>query len=153
VVGLPREGVANALLLLTAMLTLGFALTGVAADRLARRGVTLERFAFAGMLVYLLTQLPLAFGWSGGAWLVLIGAGLFSNVAAVLYPVLTQRFPLSLAGRCSTALNLVAFAGTFLVQYLIGEVIDLFPPPAEGYSPAAYQAAFAIFIGLGFVSL
>jgi hypothetical protein len=114
----------------------------------------LERFAAVGMLLFLLTQLPLAFGWSGGVWLVVVGAGLFSNVGAVLYPVLTQRFPVALAGRCSTALNLIAFGGTFLVQYLIGVVIDLFPPlAAGGYAPLAYQTAFAIFVGLGFVSL
>jgi MFS family permease len=154
VVGLSREGMANALLVLTATLTIGFALTGVAADWAVRRGVTLERFAAVGMLLYFATQAPLALGWAGGVWLVMIGAGLLSNVAAVLYPVLAQRFPVALAGRCSTALNLVAFGGTFLTQYLIGAVIDLFPPLAEGaYAPIAYQVAFAACLGLGIVAL
>lgn len=154
VVGLSREGVGNALLLMTSTLTIGFALTGVAADWAVRRGVTLERFAAVGMLLFFLSQAPLAFGWTGGVWLVMVGAGLLSNVAVVLYPVLAQRFPVALAGRCGTALNLVAFGGTFLAQYLIGAVIDLFPPLAGGgYSPLSYQVAFGGCLALGVASL
>jgi MFS family permease len=154
VVGLSRAGVGDALLLLSVMLTLGFALTGLAADRLTRRGVSLERFAAVGVLLYLLTQAPLAFGWTGGVWLVIVGAGLLSNVASVLYPLLAQRFPLALAGRCSTALNLIAFGGAFLVQYLIGAAIDLFPAPEQGgYPSEAYQAAFGAMLGLAALAL
>ena len=154
VVGLSREGVGDALLLLSAMLTLGFALSGVAADRLVRRGVSLHRFAAVGMLLYLLSQAPLALGWSGGVWIVVVGAGLLSNVASVLYPLLAQRFPLALAGRCSTALNLIAFGGAFAMQYLIGAVIDLFPAPAAGgYPPVAYQAAFGAVLGAAALAL
>ncbi len=153
-IGFSREGVGDALLLLSVMLTLGFVLTGVAADRLVRRGVSLERFAAVGILLYLLSQAPLAFGWSGGVWLVVVGAGLLSNVGGVLYPLLAERFPLALAGRCSTALNLVVFGGAFLVQYLIGAVIDLFPAPAAGgYPPEAYQTAFGAVLGLGALAL
>ena len=59
-----------------------------------------------------------------------------------------------LAGRANTALNFITFTTAFAVQYLIGAIIDLWPAtPAGGYPPQAYQAAFALFLGLQLVAL
>ena len=42
-----------------------------------------------------------------------------------------------------TGLNLLLFLGAFLIQYLIGAIIDLWPPgPDGGYHPEGYRTAF-----------
>jgi hypothetical protein len=54
-----------------------------------------------------------------------------------------------LAGRANTALNFVTFATAFVVQYVIGAIIDLWPTtPTGGYPAQAYQVAFGVFLGL-----
>jgi len=144
VVGFDRAEVAQHLFYLTVLLTAGFVLGGVAADLLTRRGVTLMQALGWGMLLLLLSQLPLVFGWPGGMWVVLAGIGLLSNVGGYCYAMLSGHFPQSVSGRSNTALNLLVFGcGAFGLQYAIGAVIDQFPRAASGgYAPEAYQAAF-----------
>ena len=58
-----------------------------------------------------------------------------------------------------TALNLLLFLGAFLMQYLIGAVIDLWPPgPEGGYHPEGYRVAFwlvglLLVLGVGWLTL
>ncbi len=145
VVGLGREGVAANLFWLAALLTAGFALNGIVADLLTRRGVSLERVIGGGALLFLLAQIPLVLGWAPGLPLVWLGMGLLANITALNFPLLTQHFGPALSGRSSTALNMLNFGCAFATQYAIGAIIDLWPPVAEGaYAPEAYQVAFGV---------
>ena len=145
VVGLGREGVASNLFWLAALLTAGFALNGIVADLLTRRGVSLERVIGGGALLFLLAQIPLVLGWAPGLPLVWLGMGLLANITALNFPLLTRHFGPALSGRSSTALNMLNFGCAFATQYAIGAIIDLWPPVAEGaYAPVAYQVAFGV---------
>ena len=85
--------------------------------------------------------------------------GLLSNLTIVVYPAISAHFTVRYAGRAMTALNLLLFLGAFLMQYLIGAIIDLWPPgPAGGYHPEGYQAAFwlvgfLLVLGVGWLTV
>jgi hypothetical protein len=50
-----------------------------------------------------------------------------------------------MTGRVVSAVNLFGIAGVFVLQWLIGLVVDRFPIDAAGhYPPRAYTAAFLI---------
>lgn len=154
VAGLDRSAVALHLLALSAAMTVGFALTGLVADVLKRLGVSLMQTiggttaAFVLVLLALTLQVAPAGYW---AWILF---GLLGNTTVLAYPLLSQHFPPQFAGRANTALNLLVFAGAFTLQYLIGAVIDLWPPAGAGYARDAYQAAFGgtlTFLILGYL--
>jgi hypothetical protein len=68
------------------------------------------------------------------------------------YPLMTRLFPKERVGRAVTALNLVVFAGGFVVQWGLGVVIDA--AVARGLSRAAgHRIGFGILLGLGAASL
>ncbi len=72
-----------------------------------------------------------------------MGYSFCATATLLTYAIVTQRFPLSLSGRVNTALNLMAFAGAFLLQWGIGVIVDALA--AAGWSLAdAYRAAFAL---------
>jgi hypothetical protein len=58
---------------------------------------------------------------AAGFWLAL---GFCYAAGAQVYGVASSRFPVRLAGRVTTALNLLAFAGAFLIQWGIGVLLQ-----------------------------
>ena len=69
------------------------------------------------------------------------------------FPALVQQarqlFPLYMTGKATTAVNLFAIGGTFLLQWWMGLIINLFPADGVGrYPPQAYTAAL-MFTGIG----
>ena len=69
--------------------------------------------------------------------------GFLGNLTIVVYPAISAHFTVRYAGRAMTGLNLLLFLGAFLIQYLIGAIIDLWPPgPDGGYHPEGYRSAF-----------
>lgn len=90
---------------------------------LSRRGVTplhLIQFGYGAMLIVqgmILTQI-------GPALLLWFLLGVLSSVNAQTYVATATQFPKSAFGRVSTAINLMAFAGAFIVQWGMGIVLD-----------------------------
>jgi len=71
----------------------------------------------------------------------------------VIFSVLARAFPPELAGRASTAQNLLIFAAAFALQWGMGEVINLWPVAADGaYSVMGYRAAFGVALALQVVA-
>jgi MFS family permease len=131
----------------TAVMTLGFALSGFV-PRLLRRG-GLSDFASASFMSLLFA---LVCGWI--AFLPPIHPAIpwmlfgFLGACPIQYmPVMVSSFPPDYAGRVSTSSNLVVFTVIFAGQWAIGKVVDLWPRTATGYSPDGYTWAFgALFI-------
>ena len=73
-------------------------------------------------------------------WIVFAFCAASSTLA---YSLLASYFPPSLFGRVSTAVNLLAFVGAFLMQWGIGVLIDTFTV-ANWSTRDAFRAAFAI---------
>lgn len=120
------------------------------ATRLARRGVAPIMLLSGGIALALLCELaimleatPAATGDSVSTMLLWGGFGLFVSTGTLAYPVLMAQFPPALSGRVTTALNLLAFAGAFSLQWGIGVLIDALE--AAGYAPiASYRVSFAV---------
>jgi len=143
VAGFGRDGVALYLLALALALTVGSVLLGVAASWAERRGFPLLSFFVVFSIAFLLVQTVILTGVVPQALWTWIGFGLVANIAMATIAYLTRYFPPEQSGRVITAMNMLIFSGVFLTQYLIGEVIDLWPKDADGgYHPQAYMAAF-----------
>jgi hypothetical protein len=63
----------------------------------------------------------------------------------VVYAALAQRFPPELTGRVTTALNGSMLALVFVLQNLIGLILDLWPrAPGGGWSADGYSWALGL---------
>ncbi|MSP48430.1 MAG: MFS transporter [Alphaproteobacteria bacterium] len=143
--GLTRVEAANYLMVCSLGFGIGVAGIGTLATWLGRRGIdTLTVLTFA-VLPFLGVQAVMVLGWTTDALILLVLLyGMTGQVAIVVHAKFAEHFGIALAGRASTALNLVAFVLAFASQYLVGGIIDLWPPgPDGGYHPDGYRAAFA----------
>jgi hypothetical protein len=131
----------------TAIMTLGFAISGVISAAFRRVGVSnfvslgITSFLFAtvcGWLAFLPSFHP-ALAWP------LFG---FLGACPIQYmPLMVSSFPAHYAGRVSTSSNLVVFTVIFAGQWAIGKIVDLWPRTATGYAADGYTWAFgALFI-------
>ena len=154
VAGLDRHGVAGYLLAIATSMTIGFVVSGALADLCGRRGIGL--IPVIGWMAgsFILTQAVITFEMLPTAMTPWLAFGLLANGAALVYPLLNRHFAISLAGRASTGLNMLAFFGAFAGQYLLGAAIDLWPlAESGGYRPEAYRWAFGGLLALQCASL
>ncbi|HEU5089919.1 MAG TPA: MFS transporter [Roseiflexaceae bacterium] len=140
--GTPIEA-GNALFAFGCGVALGYGASGWLADRAG-----IERVMLAGSTVFVLAQLPLAFGTAFVTQPVVMALfailGFTGSFNLLLLAQVRRYFPASLSGRATTAINLFGFAGVFAIQWALGVIISLFPADAGGhYVPAAYATAFA----------
>lgn len=131
----------NILLLIGIGATLGFVLSGWIADRFSLAHVVLIGtgfFALVQIALALRPSLPIVrimyflFGF-GGAFNILV----LSHIR--------RLFPDSITGQAITAINLFGFAGTFLIQWLMGIIIGSFVVNSNGaYPPQAYTTVLLV---------
>ena len=114
-----RAGAAGLLFVLNLGLLVGQLAIGVGATALHAAGVSRLRLMNVGLVLAVLVEGLLVARLVRGptAWFAL---GLFTAVGAQVYGFASQRFPPHLAGRVSTALNLLAFTGAFVIQWGVG---------------------------------
>ena len=149
VAGLDGPDVADHLFRVALGMAVGYAGMGVIADRLARWRVSTQAVALAATLGLLVTQgaiivLPPAA--AGPLWILFTFLGA-SNV--LWYSALYRSFPVEMAGRAATALNVFVFLGIFACQWGVGAIVNLWPRGPSGAYPAeAYQAAFTVLLAL-----
>ncbi|MGI9435578.1 MAG: MFS transporter [Geminicoccaceae bacterium] len=145
IAGLDRDGVAFHLMILAIAFMVGILLSGAVADWLIRRGVHILA-VMNGFLVVLMTmELLIVLEISSLALPAWIFFSMTGQVAILAYPWLSSHYGVALSGRANTAMNLLIFANAFGVQFLIGEIIDLFPTTEDGgYAPEGYQLGFGL---------
>ncbi len=134
------------LLFLTALgMTAGFMTLGWLASVLNRFGISTPTVSVVSMALFGALMLALVFQLPIPRALLWLALGYFGSAGTLMYAGLTQQFPHDLAGRVNTALNLAMFVMIFLVQWLIGVVIGLWTPDADGRYPVlAYQVSFGL---------
>jgi predicted MFS family arabinose efflux permease len=134
VAGFDRIATGHALMVMGAAFLGGVLLSGVIADRLTRRGISLLDVNMGFLTVYLVSlgalilelPVPPVLTWSIFA--------MTGHTAVLAYPWLSSYFGAALSGRCNTA---------------VGWVIDLYPQTSGGgYAPEGYRMAFGIVLGL-----
>ncbi|MCU0559994.1 MAG: MFS transporter [Desulfobacterales bacterium] len=152
--GLDRSAVAAVLMWLAAAMAVGYILLGALAERLNRRGIKPETTSVAGMSAFIVVQALIVVHpgqWSLPLWLLF---GAVGTTGVIAYAGLSQSFPVELAGRVNTALNLVVFVAAFAAQWGIGAVIALWPvSPSGAFAIRGYQAAFGLMIALQLAAL
>jgi predicted MFS family arabinose efflux permease len=154
VAGFDRTAVAGILFAMAIATTAGFASSGVATDRLARRGIPPLAMYKCGAVASTVLTLVFALGLTAvavPAWCLFAFVG---PVSTLSYTILTGRYERTLTGRANTALNLLAFLGAFAMQWGIGAIVGLWPPEADGRYPlAAYGAAFGVCVAIQLIGL
>ena len=96
---------------------------------------------FVLQLVFIFVALP---GWVAIAavWFLF---SFFGATGPIGYGAVGQRFGPELAGRVSTAINCAMLVLVFILQYVIGAILDLWPRTADGgWDPAGYGWAMGL---------
>lgn len=148
VAGLDRDAVAGHLLALAAATMIGFLGWGLAAFKLARRGIGALALFKAGTAMFIVVQALLALGVTRGAGVLWVAFGLFGTASSLSFSILSQAFPVTMTGRANTALNLIVFSSAFVFQWLFGAVVGLWPAESGHYHPDGYRAAFGLLLAL-----
>ncbi|MEP7181111.1 MAG: MFS transporter [Betaproteobacteria bacterium] len=150
--GYDRAQAARHLLVMSAVMLAAYAVLGLLATRLARRGLQ-SRHLFG--LGFALNALALAaiLGRVPGSylWWSLYGLGATANILA--FPVLNAGFATALTGRANTALNLLMFAGSFAAQWGIGLVVDAARAELGVDTAGGLRLAFAVVFALDVLTL
>ncbi len=122
---------------------------GLAAERLARRGVEPMVVAATGMFGFMVVQLAVIAGWASAPVVLWFVFGAFGTTGVLAFAVLPRMFSHELVGRANTAQNLLIFAMAFVLQWGMGEIINIWPVDAYGgYAVAGYRAAFGFALAL-----
>jgi len=119
-----RAVAAQHLLVMGLTMLAGYVALGLFSTRLARLGAHPRHLFGLGFalnalaLVAIVAEIP-------GSWLWWSAYGLGATVNVLGFTVVTDGFGAGLAGRASTALNLLMFIGSFSAQWGIGVAIDV----------------------------
>ena len=146
--GLDRAALVNHLLAMAVALSIGALLLGVLATRLRRRNVEPQAIVGAVAALFITVQTALILRWplpSYVLWCLIAAAG---AVTVLSYAVLASHFPKELAGRANAALNVIHIGGAFVVQELIGIIIERWPVEGTHHPMIAYQVAFGVDLAL-----
>lgn len=114
---------------------------GQLTSRVQKRGYPPMLVPAAAAVMMLLIQLGFVFGPRDFVTVTVLWS-LLALIAAAGppgYAVIAQFFPVEQMGRVSTVINTVVLGGAFLMQSLIGWILDLWPRTASGgWDPAGY---------------
>lgn len=151
VAGLSRTTAADYLFWMAAAMVCGFLGMGQMAYRLSRCGIPPVVVAAGGMALFILAQVALLFE-AGSLLLLWVLFGFFGTSGMLNYAILSQAFPLDLAGRVNTALNLLVFGLAFATQWGMGAIINHWPATGGGYQAFGYRIAFGLVLILQIIS-
>jgi predicted MFS family arabinose efflux permease len=156
-VGGLSDGMRASVLLFYALgMMAGQLISGQVASAIQARGIDPMLVPFAGMGGMAVMQAVLMAGprepWVlHGIWFLFAWVGSFGPVA---YATLAQRFPPALTGRVSTAMNFSMLTLVFVLQTVIGAILDLWPRTAtDGWDPAGYAWALGLTLALQVVTV
>ncbi len=145
VAGLEQADVANHLFFIAVAMMVGFLFLGNLTCQLSRFNIKPMWVAGSGMLFFMLTQLVIILGFVEFALPLWMSFGFFGSSGILTYAVLSQAFPIALAGRVNTAINLLVFVLAFIGQWGTGAIINLWPAQGgSGYALEGYQMGFGV---------
>ncbi len=149
---LDRAAVASHLLTLALGMGIGYLGMGYLTERLGRHGVSPLVVWGTAAFFFQSIQGALVLGITQYARAIWFAFGLFGASGMLGYAILTRRFPVGMAGRVNTGLNVLVFSAAFAIQSGIGAVIDWLSPTGT-FSPDGYRAAFAAALALQILGL
>src|SRR5262249_60654535 len=141
-------GVAVSLFLMAATLRPAALLLGLGGDRLRSRGISTQTILGCAALLFVAAEsllIPDVRSVSYASCAVVAGMGAGTVLS---YSILAQYFPKEIAGRANAALNVFHIGGAFVLQEVIGWIINRWPAHGGHYPAIAYKAALALMIVL-----
>ncbi len=150
----PREA-AGVLFWVAVAMVGGFLGLGTLAERLSRRGIPPLAVAVTGATIFMAVQAGLLFQPSGFLGVTLwVLFGFFGTTGILFYAVLSQAFPIHLAGRVNAGINVLVFISAFAAQAGVGFIIKAFPAP-EGttYAPMGFALGMGLLLVLQVLAL
>ena len=149
VAGLTRPDAAAVLFWVATAMIAGFIVLGTIAERLHRLGVSVLTTAATSMSLFMLVQLLILLQPETMIMPLWLAFGFFGTSGVITYSALSQSFPLHLAGRVNTALNLLVFIAAFIGQWAIGAIIEIWQPGAvDATTDFGYTTGFAMMLSL-----
>ena len=142
--GFARGEIAHYLLLAAIGMVMGHMTMGNLASRLDRAGIAPSYVVGVGVGGAILVHTALVLGYTETQPLIWLLFGFLGTAGTVSFAILAHAFPVSMAGRANTALNLMIFVTSFLMQWGIGIVINLYPAGGGRYTPEGYALAFGV---------
>src|SRR5262245_3145512 len=151
--GFDRAGVVEVLSLMAIVVSASGLALGLIANHVRRLGGKTEHVLLSVSALSIAAQaglclkLPLP---PSLAWGAIAAAG----AATVLsYAILADTYPREVSGRANAALNLCHVGGAFLLQSLMGLIIQQWPAQGEHYPPEAHASAMAVVLILELAAL
>ena len=129
------------MLLSSAGIAAGYLFNGVIADFCSRwKCMTWERlYACTGLLF---TALVAGLAFFGGKAAPLWCPVMFlSTMTMISFPIIGRLFDAAETGRVFSLLNFIIFAASFLMQWLVGVILNFYPVSGGHFSPDGYRAA------------
>jgi predicted MFS family arabinose efflux permease len=146
--GYSHADMVKGLCVLAVALCVGSLVTGAAAGRLRRSGLSYMHMLAAVAACSIVAQLSLVLRSDVPAllpWVIIAASG---GASVLGFMATTDQFPEQISGRINAVLNLLQVGCAFFVQSAVGAALQ-FWPPTDGHAPvAAYQWAFGVVIGV-----
>ncbi|MCF8483424.1 MAG: MFS transporter [Rhodospirillum sp.] len=155
VAGLTPQDAAGVLFWVAVAMVGGFLGLGTLAERLSRKGIPPLAVGMTGAVIFMVVQAGLLFQPSGlGGIILWVLFGFFGTTGILFYAVLSQAFPIHLAGRVNAGINVLVFSSAFAAQAGVGFVIKAFPAP-EGspYAPMGFAVGMGLILALQVLAL
>jgi MFS family permease len=147
--GYSDETVAYLLYLGMAALIFGAISVGMITEWAARRGIAPLDVAATGVAVFILVQAAMAMNYAPSLHMLAVLFTLVGTITGIEYAIVAQSMPRTLTGRAATCLNLLIFAGAFVVQAGFGQLVGWWQPdPQQHYPAQAYSVAFGVLVAL-----
>ena len=140
--GFGRGEIAHYLLLAAIAMVAGHMTMGNLASRLERAGIAPSYVVGIGVGIAVLVQATLVLSYSGMQPLIWLLFGFLGTAGTVSFALVSRAFPVTMAGRAITALNLMVFLTSFLVQWGMGIVVNLYPAGRGSFAAEGYALAF-----------
>jgi MFS family permease len=151
--GLDRAGVVHHLFVMAVTLSGAALLLGIGIDQLRKRRIQPSAILGSAALLFVTSELVLILGSRSVSyvpWAMIAGMGAGTVLS---YSIIAEYFPKEIAGRANAALNVFHIGGAFLLQEVIGWVIDRWPTHGGHSPPIAYKSALALMVILQIIAV
>ncbi|EPA96891.1 MFS transporter [Pseudomonas umsongensis] len=145
---LDESSMAQILLWGTVAMVAGSLAFGSITDYLRRFGVQPIMVCGGGVSIFIAFQLLMISGLPVSPLLIAMGFSFFGTSTTMNYAIVAQSVSPELAGRVSSSFNLVVFVLAFVLQWLMGEILNLWPASGQGHPVEAYRWSLGVMIAL-----
>jgi MFS family permease len=140
------------LFLMNTASVVGYFVSGYLADKfgLLRTVIVSSSLFFLSQLLIAISpqQVPMIY-----LGLLLFTFGFGGSFNAMLFSHVRNLFPSYLSGRALSLVNMFGIGAVYVMQWLLGLIINAFPKIQGMYDPVAFRWAFLLTAGLGLLSL